>query len=173
MRKLRYLFVTLYIITLGYIFYAAASSAANSTRQSNIASQVIVNTIDVVESAEIAISNDDRLTVKDKYETNYDFRIQFNKVVRKLVGHFGLFGFLGIMFSLAFYTFFESKKQLLIINFINGFVTAGISEIIQLFADKRGPAFTDVLIDYSGYLIGSLFIILIMFLVNRKKKIPV
>ncbi|MBP5177537.1 MAG: hypothetical protein ILP02_03015, partial [Clostridia bacterium] len=44
-----------------------------------------------------------------------------------------------------------------IITSFAGFAVAGISELLQLpiFTDSRGAAFTDVLIDFSGYALGG------------------
>ena len=55
-----------------------------------------------------------------------------------------------------------------------GLFMGSLTEIIQLNVPGRSGQFTDVLIDFSGYLLGFLIILLILFLIIRKqnKKAP-
>ncbi|MCQ2815049.1 MAG: VanZ family protein [Bacilli bacterium] len=56
----------------------------------------------------------------------------------------------------------------------SGFFFAGLSEIIQLFTDGRAGTFTDVLIDFAGYLLYSIIVFLIFLLINyayKKKRL--
>ena len=102
----------------------------------------------------------------------------FTNIVRKLVGHFGLFAVSGVLSSLAIYLAFSpmkwSKYYLLIIMSLGFGLLMGITtELIQLNVPGRSGEFRDVLIDFSGYLLGFLIILLIVFLVirhNQKKQ---
>ena len=99
----------------------------------------------------------------------------FSGVIRKLVGHFGLFLVSGLLTSSALYLWIKElswyKNYLfLCISLGFGFVLAGLTEIIQLFVPNRSGEFTDVLIDFSGYILGLGIIVLVAFLVYRHNK---
>lgn len=101
----------------------------------------------------------------------------FTNIVRKLFGHFGLFAVSGLLSSLAIYLAFNpmkwSKYYLLIIMSLGFGLLMGITtELIQLNVPGRSGEFRDVLIDFSGYLLGFLIILLILFLIirNNNKK---
>lgn len=99
----------------------------------------------------------------------------FTHVVRKLVGHFGLFVCSGLSSSLAihFASYYLKRYQWwygLIFTLFFGLFLAGLTELIQSFIPDRSGQLTDVLIDYSGYILGTGIIVLIVFLVSRKKK---
>ena len=103
----------------------------------------------------------------------------FSGVIRKLVGHFGLFLVSGLLTSSALYLWIKELSwyknyRFLCISLGFGFLLAGLTEIIQLFVPNRSGQFTDVLIDFSGYILGLGIIVLIAFLVyrhNKKKEI--
>ncbi len=92
--------------------------------------------------------------------------------IRKSIGHYGAFLVLGIFSSFTWLLFLEKKKKVypISINFISGFLIAGLTEIIQIFAPNRFNSFKDVLIDYSGFLTSSI-IIVILFVVYVNYKI--
>ena len=99
----------------------------------------------------------------------------FATFIRKSLGHFGLFVVSGIFSSLAIYYIFKDFK--LIKHFLNtifalsfGLIVATTTEIIQLNVPERSGEFTDVLIDYSGYLLGAFLVGLVLFLVIRHQR---
>lgn len=99
----------------------------------------------------------------------------FSGFIRKAVGHFGLFMVSGLLSSLSIYLVFKpmkwSKHYLLVIMGLSfGLLMGIITEVIQLNVEGRSGEFTDVLIDFSGYLLGALIIGLILFLILRKQK---
>ena len=91
--------------------------------------------------------------------------------IRKLVGHFGLFLVFGFFATFTAILWFKKDKflLLLIINFVQGFIFASLSEFIQLFTGGRFGSIKDVLIDYSGFLIPVL-IISTIFIIRLKKE---
>lgn len=96
----------------------------------------------------------------------------FVSLVRKAFGHFGLFMVSGFFSSLAFYLAispFNKQKyyQIIIIALAFGLLMGLITETIQLFVPGRSGEITDVLIDFSGYLLGFLIILLILSLIIR------
>ena len=98
----------------------------------------------------------------------------FATFIRKAFGHFGLFAISGLLTSLAVYFAFNpmkwSKYWLLIVIVLTfglgmGFLTEGI----QLSVPGRSGELKDVLIDFSGYVVGFLIILLVLFLVIRNQ----
>ena len=99
---------------------------------------------------------------------------QFASFVRKAIGHFGLFMVSGLLTTLAFYLvlnmFKWAKYYLQIITALAfGLTIAILTEVIQLNVDGRSGEFTDVLIDYGGYILGFSIIFLILFLLIRRQ----
>ncbi len=100
----------------------------------------------------------------------------FSHVVRKLVGHFGLFVFSGGSSSWAFHlsSYYLKKYRWwygLIFTLFFGLFLAGLTELIQVFIPGRAGQFTDVLIDYSGYILGTGIVVLILFILYKNGKI--
>lgn len=101
-------------------------------------------------------------------------RIAFHSAIRKIVGHFLLFGLSGIFTTLTLlmndylYNRFKWKVALFSLGF--GLILALISELIQYFVPGRYGVLTDVLIDYSGYVLFGGLTYLITFLIFRKIK---
>ena len=101
--------------------------------------------------------------------------------LRKILGHFLLFGFEGIFASITLYlSSFKSKKDKYYIYpcvVLFGFFIALLSESFQAIPSlRRGPSIIDASIDYAGYLSGFLFVTVIYLLslfirkVNEKRK---
>ena len=83
----------------------------------------------------------------------------FAGIIRKLVGHFGLFAINGIFSTLSFYLFLKDSKLKSIYYSISfslglGFIVAAISELIQIFTPDRFGSWLDILIDFSGFFLG-------------------
>ena len=79
-----------------------------------------------------------------------------HSVIRKLFGHFLLFGLSGIFTTLSalFFNSVDEKKRNIILlssSFGFGLLLATISEIIQYFIPGRAGVPTDVIIDFTGY----------------------
>lgn len=96
----------------------------------------------------------------------------FAAFVRKAFGHFGLFMVSGLLSSIAFFLVLNPHKWAkyylqIIIALAFGLTIAIVTEIIQLNVPGRSGEFTDVLIDYGGYVLGFAIILLILFLVIR------
>lgn len=104
-------------------------------------------------------------------DANYD---SFSGFIRKAIGHFGLFMVSGLLSTLAFHlvlNLFKWAKYYLqiIMALAFGLTIAIIAEIIQLNVPGRSGEFTDVLIDYSGFILGFLIIFLILFFIIKSK----
>ena len=95
-------------------------------------------------------------------------------LVRKLVGHFGLFGISGIFTTLSFMLYKnllrEHRWLLLIISAFIGLLIAFTSELLQLLHKDRFFSPIDTLIDFAGYIGFGGITFLIGLLVIRKDK---
>lgn len=98
----------------------------------------------------------------------------FSSVIRKLVGHFGLFLVNGLLTSLFIYLlkgfFLKSYWIDIIISLSFGLFVAALTEFIQIFTPGRSGEFLDILIDYSGYILGAGIIVLIIYLILKREK---
>jgi len=95
----------------------------------------------------------------------------FQMIVRKALGHFSLFFVNGIFGFLTFYLFLKDNKliKVIIASLSVGLFVASLSELIQRFIPGRAGTFTDVLINFSGYLVATLILLLITHLVLKRK----
>lgn len=94
-------------------------------------------------------------------------------MVRKLVGHFGLFLITSLNSILMIVTYkkdYKGKYFLLISSSVIGILVAFLSEYVQSFADNRGPSLNDALIDMGGYFIPVLVYLSINIYVYFKDK---
>lgn len=97
---------------------------------------------------------------------------EFASVVRKLVGHFGLFTFDAVFSTLAIYYFLAEEKWFkfywfILMSLSLGLVVAILSELAQLVTPDRYGSWADVGIDFGGYFLG--FIVVFLVLVLSKK----
>lgn len=157
----KYLIVTIITIVLAllinaYIIMHSCLDASSSTEASK---GVIETTQEIINDIKPGTIN----------ESNYS---DFATFVRKAFGHFGLFSISGFLTSLAVFlsiNIFKWSKYYMpiILSLEFGLLMGLITETIQLGVDGRSGELTDVLIDFSGYLLGFLLILLILFLIIR------
>ena len=99
---------------------------------------------------------------------------EFKPIARKLFGHFLLFGGLGFFSMLTLSCLenaYRDKKMQIILSCLTfGLSSAIYSEVIQLFTSDRAGQFKDVLIDFGGFILFSLAIFLILFIINKHKE---
>lgn len=95
----------------------------------------------------------------------------FHYWIRKAMGHFGAFLVLGIFGSMTYCIIFKKNLRGRLIAFVvclaAGFAVAGITEILQLpiFTPGRGPSFSDVMLDFTGYCTSTIPIYLVVIIV--------
>ena len=153
------IFTVLALAINAYIIYHSCLNGAQSSQASQ----------GVVEVSEEVVN-----TVRPGTVTPENYNA-FATFIRKSLGHFGLFVVSGIFSSLAIYYIFKDFKW--IKHFLNaifalsfGLIIAMTTEIIQLNVPERSGEFTDVLIDYGGYLLGVFLVGLVLFLVIRYQR---
>ena len=126
-------------------------------------------------SQSISVSESIADVIENMFPSAIIDHIAFHSAIRKIVGHFLLFGLSGIFTTLAFLMndFLRNKfkwKNIIFIASI-GLLVAVISELIQYFVPGRYGALTDILIDYSGYVLFGGLTYLITILIFKKHQI--
>lgn len=157
----KYLILTIIICVLAiainaYIIMHSCLDAAESTKASQGVVEVSEEVVNTVAPGTVTPENHD----------------SFATFIRKAFGHFGLFVISGLLSSLAIFLVLNPMKWskywlIIIIALAFGLAIGGITEGIQLSVPGRSGEFTDVLIDFGGYLLGFLIILLILFLIIR------
>lgn len=162
----KYLIWTIIVTVLAvainaYIIMHSCLDAMKSTEASTGVVQVAEDVVNTVSPGTVTPENHD----------------SFASFIRKVFGHFGLFVISGLLSSLAFYLWLKplswSKHYWIAIIGLSFGLSIGIlTEVIQLNVPGRSGEFTDVLIDFSGYLLGALIISFILFIIfiNKNKK---
>ena len=160
----KYLIFTIIICVLAvainaYIIMHSCLDAAESTKASSGVVEVSEEVVNTVAPGTVTPENHD----------------SFATFIRKAFGHFGLFVISGLLSPLALYLVinpFKWSKHFLnvIIGLAFGLIIAASTEIIQLSVPGRSGEFTDVMIDFSGYILGALIVGLILFLVIKKMR---
>ena len=92
-------------------------------------------------------------------------------IVRKSA-HFAEFSAIGAMLLSSAYAFNKSRPQKYYFQVLFvGLMTAVIDEAIQLNVVGRSGQITDVLLDFSGVLVGSIFMLIAFAIYRRVRKI--
>ena len=141
----------------GYIIMHSCLDAIESTKASQGVVEVAEEVVNTVRPETITPENHD----------------SFATFIRKAFGHFGLFAVSGVLSSLAFYLSLSPYswcKHFMntMFSLVFGLFMGILTEMIQLSVPGRSGEAVDVLIDFSGYLVGTLLLGLILFLVIRK-----
>ena len=152
------IFIVLALAINAYIIYHSCLNGAQSSQASQGVVEVSEEVVNTVRPGTVTPENYNAFAI-----------------IRKSLGHFGLFVVSGIFSSLAIYYIFKDFKW--IKHFLNtifalsfGLIIAMTTEIIQLNVPERSGEFTDVLIDYGGYLLGAFLVGLVLFLVIRHQR---
>ena len=141
-----YILMVLFIATDVFIFIEAGTDASGSSNQSMGITQMLVDFVRLFDP-------------NSEFVTNPDFA---HHVVRKLVGHFGLFGVSGIL---------TTADLMLIDDGLSNKITVAIfSEVLQSFTPGRAFAFADIGIDLAGYILFGGITLLIGLLIHRHKE---
>lgn len=157
----KYLIFTIIIsvFALAINAYIIMHSCLNATASTEASSGVIETTEEIINGIKPGTIN----------ESNYS---DFATFIRKAFGHFGLFSISGFLTSLSIFLLINPVKNSkyympIVISLEFGLLMGLITETIQLNVPGRSGELTDVLIDFSGYLLGFLLILLILFLIIK------
>ncbi len=160
MKRLKILFSIFGLLTLIVNILIIVESFIG---EANSASQSISFTESVIEIIE---------TINPSIQVDHQ---ELHAVIRKLVGHFLLFGLSGTLTSISLFFTYESKnnkRYLLLISLVSGLLLATVSELIQYFVPGRYGLLTDILIDFAGFTTFTLicFGIYLIVISSKKKK---
>lgn len=95
--------------------------------------------------------------------------VDFNHTIRKIFGHAFLFMIAQVFTLLAFYMFYSEQEWYVwtSMSLGEGLFISGLSELIQFFIPSRSGAWLDVLIDFSGVVVGAALALLGIFIVKK------
>ena len=87
--------------------------------------------------------------------------------IRKSLGHFGAFLVLGIFSTFTFLLYFRRWKWLFSVplNIALGFGLAALTDYIQTFIPGRYGCWSDIMIDFSGFMSSAVFLTILILLV--------
>ena len=161
MKIRKILFITFAIIALAInvlIIVLSATGGDESSSQSLSFTKMIVDIINTIAPNSPITQDQDRL----------------HHVVRKLFGHFLLFGGSGLFTTLTLIfsgnVFKNRKIETILFSLSIGLTVATISELIQIITPGRAGMVTDILIDFSGYFLFTIIIYFVLFFINKAKK---
>lgn len=146
-------FLIAYFLLLGFMIYLSVEDGNESTASSNRVGTLIANVLNIF-GASIDPSNE-----------------TFKMLVRKLVGHYGLFLLTSLMGIFSILCLKEKRREkyiLLITSILLGVAVAFLTEYIQGFSEGRGPSVKDSFIDIAGYLTPVILYICVNFFVIFK-----
>ncbi len=152
-RSVLYLFLCLYIIGILLIFASSLQTGAVSGGSSQKLTTFIKNLLEWL--------------TFHKWQINVDV---LHLLVRKLIGHYGSFLFIGLCGYIVYALIIIKLKRALFVSMSVGFIISMIAEILQLFSDGRSAQISDMIIDYLGYLSGTLIGLFIIYRVIKKQK---
>ena len=94
---------------------------------------------------------------------------EFGLYIRKSLGHAAVFMVAQIFTLLAFFMFYPERKWYVYTSMSlgEGLFISGLSELIQFFIPSRSGAWLDVLIDFSGVVVGAALALLGIFIVKK------
>ena len=134
----KYLFIILTVFVIGFIWW---NSSQNGEESSDISQGVLYEIMQLF--ARIGVSAD--IT---------------EHIVRKLA-HFSEFTALGMLLSIDTALFLKKMKQYIWVPFFVGLLVALVDETIQLFPIGRSSKVTDVWLDFSGVIFGTIILLVL------------
>lgn len=96
-------------------------------------------------------------------------RITLNRAFMRKAAHFSEYAALGLLSFVALFLF-TKKAPLSLLAGVYGALISSLDETFQTFVDGRAGAFTDVLIDLSGFLVGMLVALFFVWVISRSAK---
>lgn len=158
-KKLIILRVACFTLSLLIMVFIFSMSAQDAETSSNTSGGLIESVIRFFDKGFAELSQIEQ----EEYVGKFQF------IVRKLA-HFSVYLALGFTLSAGMQTFVKLRVFVrTLFAFIIGVLYAILDEIHQIFVPGRSCELRDMLIDSSGILIGSLFIMALFLLIKRIK----
>ena len=157
----------LLVLWIGLIFYFSSQPPSVSHNQSGLAIKVIKKINDIFDITDTALFKKVETIAKERlFKGRYSSK---NSIVRKSA-HFGIYFILGIICSV--FAYFYSQK--ILIAFLLGIslpvVVAVLDEFNQGFIG-RTSSLSDVILDGAGALMGTVLVVVIIFIIKVIKKL--
>ena len=153
-----YIFLTLTVLIDIFIIVEGGINGTNSASQSAGFTQWIISIVEKINPNSPLVTDPDLA----------------HRIIRKLVGHFGLFGVSGIItvvtLSLIDNAYVDKKIQIILAAASVGLAVAFISELMQFITPGRYMSIIDVLIDYAGFVLFGGITFLIFYIVHLQKE---
>lgn len=150
--KKKYIFLILYIITILLIFFLSLRDANESTDDSGFVMNIVLSILKIF---------------KDEQTINIEL---VSLLVRKLIGHYGMFCICGLFGYFTYNSFIETNKIKVLVYILSGIFIAVIAELLQLVSPGRSCQISDMFIDYSGYITSLLLCIVLSIIIKSKQK---
>ena len=150
------LLLILIIICITFIFYNSFKNAEQSIKESGRVAGVIEKVVDIVYKG------------NPPEKVDYFFKITFGNVLRDSA-HFFEFFILGILVILYSDKFKISVFRRFILVLLFCILIALLDETIQLFSIGRAFELSDLALDGSGSMAGSMLILLLWRIIKSKK----
>lgn len=152
---IRALLCVLILANMAMIFFFSSQNAKKSDKTSGEISRVV---------AEVTVPDFEEKTE----EAQAEIVKKINKPLRK-IAHMVEFGTLGALFLLLLLTWEGPIARRYFASLAFTFAYACTDEWHQSFTEARGPQFTDTLIDLSGAVISCSLLLLLVFIIRKKK----
>lgn len=147
---LKYIFLGLTILVNLFILVNGFIDGIHSAQTAGSVSHIIETGINTISPGTITDLNRD----------------EFRFLIRKIIGHFCLFGLSGIITTITYILFLNNHKLKtalfsLLFSSVTGFIVSLISELAQLAAEGRYFSMKDVWIDFLGYFLGIIIVFVV------------
>ncbi|MDO4882818.1 MAG: VanZ family protein, partial [Oscillospiraceae bacterium] len=112
-------------------------------------------------AADSTVESEGVLDIVARFFQSFGFPLEMTDHIIRKLAHFSEFALIGGLLTSCAYSFDRFKPYRYIFTVLfTGLFTAVIDEAIQLFSDGRSGQITDVLLDFSGVLTGTLIMLL-------------
>ncbi len=108
----------------------------------------------------IRIESVDDPSLYDELTVNIRLWETFSQFVRKMIGHFTLFAFLGMGYAASSFLLLKRKWLSPIVTSIGLFAVASLTELVQYYTEGRFGSWYDVLFNFLGGITGMAFVAL-------------
>lgn len=155
MKAIKFVLVLLTLLTMGMIFRFSSQTAGDSNELSKSVTMDIINVLPFTKN----LPDEDKQAILKEW----------NNKIRKYA-HFVMFAALGFICTVTAVFGFGGGNKGWIVALIICLLYAASDEIHQFWVPNRGPQLRDVMIDFSGSVTGSLFLMLIYTILHKKRK---
>lgn len=151
LKILPYFYAVMFILCITLIFIKAAEPAdVSSSASSNLSNYLQNNSV-----------------VFNQISKNVD---DFHALVRKFIGHYGLFALTGFFGFLTFASISKTSVHSLCLAAISATLVSIISELIQDNTDGRFFSVSDIILNVQGFVSGNAVALVLFWIYERKRR---